>query len=65
MSVPIGRGSGPTAGSQDRDHDGSAMATQRRVRHDVADAARLAAVSLVLSFAGALALALLTRWVDR
>ncbi|HSI26616.1 MAG TPA: hypothetical protein VK948_04340 [Aeromicrobium sp.] len=41
------------------------MAPQRRVRHDVADAARLAAVSLVLSSAGAIALALLTRWADQ
>lgn len=38
---------------------------QRRVRHDLADAARLAAVSLTMSVAGAIMLAALTRWAQQ
>jgi hypothetical protein len=41
------------------------MAEPRRVRHDLADAARLVAVSLTLSFAGAVGLSLLTRWAQQ
>lgn len=41
------------------------MTTPRRVRHEVADAARLIAVSIALSVAGAAVLTLLTRWVQR
>lgn len=41
------------------------MTAQRRVRHDVADAVRLAAVSLALSLGAAIVLAVLTRWADQ
>ena len=58
MSEPIGRGSGPTANHP----RGVAMQTvqpgARRVRHDVADAFRLAAFSLAASAGVALLLSL-------
>lgn len=54
VSEPNGRGSGLTAGVAPQ---GVAMVSKRRVRHDVADAARLAAFSIGASTAVAALLA--------
>ena len=61
MSEPIGRGSGHTAGTIRK---GTVMEGQRRVRHEVADAARLISVSFALSVAGAVVLGALSQWVQ-
>jgi len=71
VSVPNGRGSGPTATST----TGGAMqavpmsgqvsgqSPARRVRHDVADAVRVAAFSLAASAVVALGLSAFSHWV--
>lgn len=65
MSDPVGRGSGPTARSiKERSETmQTVQPSARRVRHDVADAVRLAAFSFGVSVCVALLLSFLSHLV--
>ena len=66
MSDPVGRGSGPTARSMEKERSEAVQTMQsseRRVRHDVADAVRLAAFSFGVSVCVALVLSFFSHLV--